>query len=814
MAVSPSQPQRKFAEPGSPVSVPSSQVAVVDYQTQTHESTAQPSGGLVLFEALSNVGTDFDRVRAAASVTQLVADRKTRDSRTLNGEQRTSERNTTQPSTAFLLDAQAADYGDCPWEIVMSPHGGVDENSVPVTDGWVDDVLGSLASDDEAIGDSKRRLWWLHHVHGQSVAGLRPSDTTALGLETVWASIDSTTWEKDRGLRFGTASDPKSFVLSPGPGGKLPAWDLVSSHAKSPGSPYSIMQALEPLYHLWWLLVRGMISTAESAAIMNGLLFLPRADGEPGLRSSTAGAPVSDETQAVYNMMRLRSPIATATDQQSTQHITDGTMATWKWPDRHTSRLPIPHFGKPNEKPELVDIARKFSPEEQSMLVLIETRLALGWNAPASMFLGSIGDAKMNQFNAWSETDQYRKSVERGGRPIDAAATRSVFWGILERTGIDNHRQYHLRSNYARLRPPPAPDQIVWANDNLGVDRAWVARALSIPEEALLEGADLAAWQASRLRPVVIAPSVGQDPPPSPNPAPGPQDPNPTEPGDPQQPPTSGPDRQKAASNRAVLNRRVQALTKTIHVTVHVAIDTEYQRAAHQIAVALNKQAAAINLDTVIETALVGLSLRLKPRLKAIITKLIALLSNETGVTESVIRAAIKQGTGLTIDALATGGVNTAETLLTQRLVQAIEGAVDTQIIDDVTQAATAAENETDEKVPFLDARKIVLATMGHAVNSSITSTTTPAVSWLETDTATFALDATGLQLSDQRIWIYGDAARVTFDPHFDLDQTVFTGDDDDQLLITDPQYDWLNRTHFAVGDHGGCECDDPPLIE
>lgn len=72
------------------------------------------------------------------------------------------------------------------------------------------------------------------------------------------------------------------------------------------------------------------------------------------------------------------------------------------------------------------------------------------------------------------------------------------------------------------------------------------------------------------------------------------------------------------------------------------------------------------------------------------------------------------------------------------------------------------------------------------------------------------ALGASGNSVEAYQ-WVYGPAARKhPFEPHSDLDGTVFRNFDDDVLANTEgfPEYDY-----YFPGDHAGCVCDFEPII-
>jgi len=68
-----------------------------------------------------------------------------------------------------------------------------------------------------------------------------------------------------------------------------------------------------------------------------------------------------------------------------------------------------------------------------------------------------------------------------------------------------------------------------------------------------------------------------------------------------------------------------------------------------------------------------------------------------------------------------------------------------------------------------------------------------------------------GIQ-SDQKIWLYGEGDRRTFNGHLQMDGLVFTDWNDDGLRIS-PQDAWLRRAYYEPGDHFGCACIVAPYI-
>lgn len=64
----------------------------------------------------------------------------------------------------------------------------------------------------------------------------------------------------------------------------------------------------------------------------------------------------------------------------------------------------------------------------------------------------------------------------------------------------------------------------------------------------------------------------------------------------------------------------------------------------------------------------------------------------------------------------------------------------------------------------------------------------------------------------EQKIWIYGEASRRTFNGHLQLDGLVFDDWNDDALEIS-PQDAWLRISTYFPGDHFGCGCIVAPYI-
>lgn len=65
---------------------------------------------------------------------------------------------------------------------------------------------------------------------------------------------------------------------------------------------------------------------------------------------------------------------------------------------------------------------------------------------------------------------------------------------------------------------------------------------------------------------------------------------------------------------------------------------------------------------------------------------------------------------------------------------------------------------------------------------------------------------AAALDLKVEYTWIYGDEERVTFDPHFNLNERSFASWGD-ELLETPFEAAWIGKTHLHPGDHPGCLC-------
>lgn len=76
--------------------------------------------------------------------------------------------------------------------------------------------------------------------------------------------------------------------------------------------------------------------------------------------------------------------------------------------------------------------------------------------------------------------------------------------------------------------------------------------------------------------------------------------------------------------------------------------------------------------------------------------------------------------------------------------------------------------------------------------------------------TMTEALEDHGASVEAYR-WVYGPGFRKTpFEPHAELDGTVFRNFDDDVLANPEP---WPPFAYYSPGDHDYCQCDVEPII-
>ena len=72
-------------------------------------------------------------------------------------------------------------------------------------------------------------------------------------------------------------------------------------------------------------------------------------------------------------------------------------------------------------------------------------------------------------------------------------------------------------------------------------------------------------------------------------------------------------------------------------------------------------------------------------------------------------------------------------------------------------------------------------------------------------------LSANGIT-TEEKLWLYGELARRTFNGHLQMDGLVFTSWDDDALDIS-PQDRWIKSDKYRPGDHWGCACVVVPYI-
>lgn len=72
-------------------------------------------------------------------------------------------------------------------------------------------------------------------------------------------------------------------------------------------------------------------------------------------------------------------------------------------------------------------------------------------------------------------------------------------------------------------------------------------------------------------------------------------------------------------------------------------------------------------------------------------------------------------------------------------------------------------------------------------------------------------LTANGIS-TDEKLWLYGETARRTFNGHLQMDGLVFSQWDDPALDIS-PQDRWIRSDKYRPGDHWGCACVVVPYI-
>jgi hypothetical protein len=65
---------------------------------------------------------------------------------------------------------------------------------------------------------------------------------------------------------------------------------------------------------------------------------------------------------------------------------------------------------------------------------------------------------------------------------------------------------------------------------------------------------------------------------------------------------------------------------------------------------------------------------------------------------------------------------------------------------------------------------------------------------------------------TDQKMWLYGETVRRTFNGHLQMDGLVFT-DWHDRALQISPQDRWIRSDYYRPGDHWGCACVVVPYI-
>jgi len=741
----------------------------------------------------------YDRQSAAAQVLPWsTTSGKAPQRRTLTEAQLTAETNALHPTTAMLLRQMGGDYGSCPWEIVEMQNGRmVDEQAKPVDKPWVERALAQLHNERDDEGAMKERLWWLWHVHGEAYVAvtdnLLPDGESPLG--TFLCAVDAPEAARDGGQRgfggewylklpWGDGPDewmPVFPEVASDGSVRLPVRRVVSSYGKTPGRPFTILQALAPFYQLFWTLVRGDLATADSRAIMNGLLWTP--SGPMG--TTLAGGAANAEAAAIYNMMGLTN---SASDPDGLlASIARQSLNVWKYPGRHLSKLPIPV--STSVKPEFVEIARRFTQNDAMKLEAVELRMARGWEVPASIFLGSIGEARQNQFNAWRQEDEYIGAVKRPARQLDRVLTRAALWPLLTRFGVPYPQRYALRSDLTHIRPQrDTPENWMWAARNLGVKREAVMSGLGLPADDLLDGEAYREW----IR--VLGPTAQRQ--------------NSTTTG------TGTPDshasESQAAGNDATSTDSQGQATPSAQHDLLVALpptdftrresaavrytpaDLETRIASWVLATARDtnglvgavwdrtiERGSAMASDGVVDVEL--LARRVVGEMRASASRLIRTGFQRAyrigGERAASVQASIESWLGLAGSELWDTGAETVASLVASAAA----------LVGDA-----ARWDRTAVTGPAYRLTRVALAAAyGQYVAASVVA---------DAVLSSFGLEAWGWE------WVYGDALRDSFQAHTELDGRTFPSWDD-PVLATQPRDAWLQREFYAIDDHAGCEC-------
>lgn len=785
--------------------VPAAETQVVPPLVRRHWVPDLAAGsGSSSYEPGELLGEVYDRTAAAAQSVPWTLGKtaKKPEQRRLNEAQMTAEVNALHPTTAMLLRQMGMDYGSCPWEIVELDDGRmVDEQAKPVTEKWASRALSMLHNDVDDESAVKERLWWLWHVHGEAhvavTENLLPQSELPLGtwvfsIDLLDPRTDGTAqgFGNQMYLRapYGMESDqwfPIHYYVDDVGRVRFPVHRVVNSYGKTPGQPFTVLQSLAPFYQLFWTLVRGDLATADSRAIMNGILW------SSSTGASMGGVARNDDAQAIYNFMGLTNS-ASDPDGLLTM-IARQSMNVWKYPGRHLSKLPIPVSGP--TKPEFIEIARKFSQVESQKMEQVELRMARGWEAPASLFLGSIGEARQNQFNAWRAEDEYVDAVKRPGRQLDRVMTRGALWPLLEQIGVLDWKRYALRSNLERIRPRrDTPENWMWAARNLGVKREAVMVGLGLPADELLQGKAYDEWVRT------LGPTAQRK--------------NNTTTG------TGTPDSHasdsQAAGNDATSTDAPGAATPSAEHDLLVAlpssIDSDRVAAASRYSVADIESrvqrwvvAAASGLES-------SVHLTWQRTVDAAMANPDRTRSDPDAVTRRVLGNASRDTaraiqSGFTRAGRVVGRRDTdLRSLLESRLglvgsdlwespADVIAAGVASTAMAAVIKADFVRANMPEPSYSLV--RSALAQAYRHDVDSSVVVDS--------------ILDVMGMVQGGWQ-WVYGDAIRAGFPGHEALDGTDFVSWTDDALAVQ-PVDAWLNRDHYAPGDHVGCGCHAIPVL-
>lgn len=136
---------------------------------------------------------------------------------------------------------------------------------------------------------------------------------------------------------------------------------------------------------------------------------------------------------------------------------------------------------------------------------------------------------------------------------------------------------------------------------------------------------------------------------------------------------------------------------------------------------------------------------------------------------------------------------------------------------------ATAGEHDPSAKVPASAVRQALAVAGGETgfkASPAVGGTGYGASVMVPTNARPIGGVATGALVDDAMaehgltvegyVWVYGPAARRTFEPHAALDGVFFENFDDDVLTNDE---DWPDTPYFYPGDHEGCVCDFEPEV-